>query len=131
MLWMTLWIQPKASTATGVLRPPREAAQGLGQGRLGTPVTEYIRFEYDITFTNIAAGERVRWLPRRRASALALPGNDCWLLDGERVVFNHFTGDGDETECEWSDDPAVVKLCATAFESVWERAIPHDAYRPD
>jgi hypothetical protein len=25
----------------------------------------------------------------------------------------------------------VAKLCATAFESVWERAIPHEAYRPD
>jgi hypothetical protein len=94
------------------------------------PVTEYIRFEYDITFTNIAAGEQVRWLPRRHASALALPGNDFWLLDGERVLFNHFTGDGDATESEWSDDPAVAKLCAAAFESVWERAIPHEAYRP-
>ncbi|MDN3352946.1 DUF6879 family protein [Actinomadura sp. DC4] len=94
------------------------------------PVTEYIRFEYDISFSNIAAGEQVRWLPRRQASSLALPGNDFWLLDGERVLFNHFTGDGDETDCEWSADPAVAKLCATAFESVWELATPHDAYRP-
>jgi hypothetical protein len=23
-----------------------------------------------------------------------------------------------------------VKLCAQAFEAVWERAIPHDLYRP-
>lgn len=94
------------------------------------PVTEYIRFEYDITFSNIAAGERVRWLPRRHASTLALPGNDFWLLDGERVVFNHFTGDGDQIGCEQSEDVAVAKLCATAFDSVWERAIPHEEYRP-
>jgi hypothetical protein len=94
------------------------------------PVTDYIRFEYDLTFTNVVAGERVRWLPRRNASALALPGNDFWLLDGERVIFNHFTGDGVQVGCEWSDDPAVAGLCATAFASVWERAIPHEAYRP-
>jgi hypothetical protein len=31
---------------------------------------------------------------------------------------------------EWNDDPAVAKLCATAFESVWERAIPHEASQP-
>jgi hypothetical protein len=94
------------------------------------PVTEYIRFEYDITVSNVAAGERVRWLPRRHASALALPGNDFWLLDGERVVFNHFSGDGDEIGCEQSEDVAVAKLCAAAFDSVWERAIPHEEYRP-
>jgi hypothetical protein len=37
------------------------------------PVSEYIRFEHDITFTNVEAGEDIRWLPRRRASDLLLP----------------------------------------------------------
>lgn len=31
---------------------------------------------------NVKAGEEVRWLPRRQASDLALPGNDFWLFDG-------------------------------------------------
>lgn len=53
-----------------------------------------------------------------------------WLLDGERVVFNHFTGDGDHICCEQSEDVAVAKLCATAFDSVRQRAIPHEEYRP-
>ena len=53
-----------------------------------------MRFEYDITFTNVAAGEEIRWLPRRRASGLALPGNDCWIFDGRQVLWNHFTGEG-------------------------------------
>jgi hypothetical protein len=26
-------------------------------------------------------------------------------------------------------ETAVVELCAAAFEAVWERAIPHEAYR--
>jgi hypothetical protein len=94
------------------------------------PVSEYIRFEYEITFTNLAAGEQVRWLPRRQATDLALPGNDFWLFDGERVAINHFNGDGARVSLELTTDPAVVKLCASAFETVWERATPHEDYRP-
>lgn len=93
------------------------------------PASEYIRFEHEGTFTNVAAGEQIRWLPRRQASDLALPGNDFWLFDGTLVLVNHFTGDGNPTEKEWSSDPALAKLCATAFEAVWERAVPHDEFQ--
>ncbi len=92
------------------------------------PVSEYIRYEHSGTFTNIAAGEQVRWLPRRRASDIALPGNDFWLFDEQWVHWNHFAGDGSSTGEEITDDPAVAKLCASAFEAVWERGIPHDQY---
>jgi hypothetical protein len=92
------------------------------------PVTDYIRFEHSGTFTNIAAGEQVRWLPRRRASDIALPGNDFWLFDDRLIRWNHFTGDGGSAQHEVSDDPAAAKLCAEAFEAVWARAIPHDQY---
>jgi len=94
------------------------------------PISEYIRFEYDVTFTNVIAGELVRWLPRRRATDLALPGNDFWLFDGDVLLVNHFTGEGEPAGHEIVNDPAVTKLCATAFEAVWERAIPHQDYRP-
>ena len=98
------------------------------------PVTEYIRFEYAITSGhNVAAGEQVRWLPRARASDLTLPGNDFWLFDDELVIFNHFAGDGGwpaSDKEERRTEPAAVKLCASAFESVWERAVPHEEYRP-
>ncbi|GGP36035.1 DUF6879 family protein [Streptomyces melanogenes] len=93
------------------------------------PVSEYIRFEYDGTFMNVAAGEFVRWLPRRNASDLALPGNDFWVFDGTIVRFGHFTGDGQYTGEEWTDQPAVAKLCVTAFDAVWERAIPHEEFK--
>lgn len=58
------------------------AARGVKLRRariVSEPVSEYIRFEHDGTPQNIAAGEDVRWLPRARASALSLPGNDCWV----------------------------------------------------
>jgi hypothetical protein len=95
------------------------------------PLAPFIRYEYDMTIgTNIAAGEQVRWLPRRRASDLCLPGNDFWVFDNRLVRFGYFAGDGEFLEHELADDPAVVRLCATAFEAVWERAIPHAEYRP-
>jgi hypothetical protein len=94
------------------------------------PVSEYVRFEYDITFTNVAAGEQVRWLPRRLATDLILPGNDFWLFDERLVLVNHFTGEGESAGQETTSDPDVVKLCASAFEAVWERAIPHEDYSP-
>lgn len=95
------------------------------------PLSDYVRFEYDITEQhNIEAGEQVRWLPRRRATGLALPGNDFWLFDGGALLVNHFSGRGDWTGTEAVTEPSVVKLCASAFEAVWERAVPHKDYRP-
>lgn len=95
------------------------------------PVSEYVRFEYEITAAlNIAAGEEVRWLPRRQASDLALPGNDFWLFDESVVQLNHFTGDGESAGHEVSRDPALVKSCASAFAAVWQRALPHEKYQP-
>ena len=97
---------------------------------VSTPVTDYIRYEYALTVVNVSAGESVRWLPRREASDIALPGNDFWLFDDEYVRINHFTGDGDGAEepFEDSEDPALAQLCATAFEAVWQRATAHDAF---
>jgi hypothetical protein len=95
------------------------------------PASDYIRFEHEVTpAANLAAGEQVRWLPRRQASDLALPGNDFWLFDSTVVLFNYFSGNGAATGTELRDDPAIVKLCASAFEAAWGRAIPHEDYRP-
>lgn len=92
------------------------------------PVSEYIRYEHSFTFTNVTAGEEIRWLPRRQASDLALPGNDFWLFDGRIVQFNVFDGDGRWVHTDQTDEPAVARLCSTAFDAVWDRAIPHEKY---
>ncbi|MFE3382930.1 DUF6879 family protein [Streptomyces anulatus] len=92
------------------------------------PVTEYIRWEHYVTRANVTAGEDVRWLPRRRATAIALPGNDFWLFDGKLLRVHHFSGDGAVVEDEITDDAETVKLCASAFEAVWDRAAPHHQY---
>ncbi|MEV6121885.1 DUF6879 family protein [Streptomyces sp. NPDC052077] len=92
------------------------------------PPSEYIRYEHSFTFTNVAAGEEVRWLPRRSASGLSLPGNDFWLFDGRLVQFNVFDGDGRWVHTDRTDDRETAGRCSAAFEAVWERAVPHDKY---
>ncbi|MGW2226633.1 DUF6879 family protein [Streptomyces formicae] len=112
----------------------RTVARGVRVRRariVSEPVSDYIRFEHAGTEINLGAGEDVRWLPRRRASDIALPGNDFWLIDGKLIHWNHFTGAGGSGGAEISDDEAAAKLCAEAFETVWARAVPHAEYRID
>jgi hypothetical protein len=92
------------------------------------PVTDYIRYEHALTPLNLEAGEGVRWLPRRHALGVALPANDFWLIDGTVVRFNHFTGQGEATDPEMSEDPAVARLCSTSFEEVWKRGLEHHQF---
>lgn len=96
------------------------------------PLADFIRHEYEVTpRMNIPAGERVRWLPRRKASDLALPANDFWVFDNQIVRFGYFAGDGSYLGHEITDSPGIVKMCVDAFEAVWERAVDHADYRPD
>ena len=95
------------------------------------PLSDYIRFEHALTGeVNVSAGEDVRWLPRRWGASVSVPLNDYWVLDDRLVRFGYFAGNGDFLGHELSDDPAIVAMCAAAFESVWELAIRHDDYRP-
>ena len=94
------------------------------------PVTDYIRYEYGVTAGhNLAAGEQVRWLPRRNTAGLLVPPTDFWVFDEQVVLWNHFAGDGSWITEEKCYDPALARLCASAFGAVWERAIPHEEYR--
>lgn len=97
------------------------------------PVSDFIRFEHEITVHNVGAGEQVRWLPRRQATDIALPGNDFWLIDGSLVLVNHLDGEGEwppDGGEEVTTDAKVVELCRVAFETVWTRATPHEDYQP-
>jgi hypothetical protein len=113
----------------GLITPALERGVALRRARIvSEPVSEYIRYEHGGTVVNVQAGEQVRWLPRRRASDIALPGNDFWLFDEQWVHWNHFAGDGSWRGEEITDDTVAAKLCTEAFEAVWARAIPHDQY---
>ncbi|MGW0088256.1 DUF6879 family protein [Streptomyces sp. NPDC003328] len=110
----------------------RAVARGVAVRRariVSEPVTDYIRYEHASTAVNVHAGEQVRWLPRRQASTIALPGNDFWLFDDRIIRWGHFSGDGAIVGHDISEDPAAVKLCTDAFEAVWDRATPHAEYQ--
>jgi hypothetical protein len=112
----------KATTARGVdIRRARIVSE---------PVTDYVIFEYDVTEAhNIAAGESVRWLSRSQASDLLVSPTDFWVIDGV-TVFNHFDGFGNWVGEEVRSDPELARRLTEAFDAVWDRATPHDAYRP-
>ncbi|MBD0712347.1 MULTISPECIES: DUF6879 family protein [unclassified Streptomyces] len=130
----SLELDPTARWWPGWLGMVREAVgRGVVMRRariVSEPVTDYIRWEHASTALNLGAGELVRWLPRRQAVDIALPGADFWLFDDRLVQFNIFTGDGAwaDSPKEFSEDPAVVALCGSAFETVWERAVDHEKY---
>ncbi|MFD9906771.1 DUF6879 family protein [Streptomyces sp. NPDC059063] len=95
---------------------------------ISEPASEYIRWEHYMTRANLAAGEHVRWVSRRRASDLLLPGNDFWLFDDRLARIHHFAGNGTLVEDEFSSDPRVLKLFAASFEEAWARGVPHEEY---
>src|SRR3954466_16195201 len=114
-----------------LMKANREAGKTLRRLRIvSEPVTAYIRFECLDAFNLVKSGEDVRWLPRRRASTLLLPGNDFWMFDDETVAFTHFSGDGHVLDHELTINPDVVRACKAAFEAAWAMAIPHNEYKP-
>lgn len=108
----------------------RRGAQVRRARLVGEPLNDYMRFVYAGSQLNVDAGEDIRWLPRQHASRVALAGNDFWLFDGERVLFNYFTGDGRSAGHELASDDHAVRLCRNAFEAVWAIAVPHASYQP-
>lgn len=123
----TQWWQPWREVMNGIM------AVGVTLRRLrivSEPVTDYIRFEWLDAAQLVAAGEDVRWLPRRNASTLLLPGNDFWMFDAHTVAFTHFSGDGHVLDRDMTTDSTIVAACATAFEKAWSIAIPHAGYMP-
>lgn len=93
------------------------------------PLSEYQTMALTYSGITVNAGEGLRWLPRRLTSVVAMPGNDCLLLDGEAVVFNVLDADASElVETQYSADPDEVRFCRDAFDAAWELAIPHHEY---
>lgn len=108
-------------------------ARGVQVRRLrlvSEPVTDYIRWEHALTPANIAAGEQVRWLPRRLCMDLAIVPVDYWVVDAAAVRFSLFSGDGVSVGREVRTDADTATFVADAFASAWERGIPHDQYNP-
>ncbi|MBW4702600.1 DUF6879 family protein [Micromonospora sp. RL09-050-HVF-A] len=94
------------------------------------PPSDYLRFEMSVTPHNIAAGEDIRYLDRRRATELALPQYDFWLFDSQLVAFLHFTDDDQFVGFRTTEDPAEVLKHCQCRDRAWTRAIPFSALPP-
>ncbi|MEI5033789.1 hypothetical protein RB201_16375 [Streptomyces sp. S1A(2023)] len=110
-------------------------ARGVSMRRLrivSEPLSDYTRYEYDGTFTNVAAGEDVRWLPRSAARDLLLPALDGWVMDDRLLILHHFSGEGQWVSpgMEVCDDVQAAERYAHAYDAAWQRGIPHEEYRP-
>jgi hypothetical protein len=122
---------PERAHWLGLIRETTGRGAQVRRARLvSEPLNDYTRFVHAGTQLSVDAGEDIRWLPRRQASRIAVPGNDFWLFDRERVLFNYFTGDGRSAGHELAEDEAAVSLCRAAFEAVWAIAVPHVGYQP-
>jgi hypothetical protein len=121
--WWTPWLDIVSSTvARGVqIRRARIVSE---------PVSDYIRFEHATTWRNIAAGEQVRWLPRRNTASLLVPANDFWVFDELIVATAYHDGRGNLVDIEIKEDPVEAWMYSQAFEAVWRRALHHEQYTP-
>ena len=94
------------------------------------PLSDYQRWSWSIAHPMVAAGEDIRWIPRRLASSIAFPGNDFYLFDDRLIVFLHYSGSGLAVDRVTSTEPADIELCGAAFESAWKLAVAHSDYEP-
>jgi len=113
----------------GTLREHVEAGRSVRRARVvSEPLSDYQRWSYSIALPMVEAGEDIRWVPRRVVSAVGLPGNDFYLFDDRLAVFLLYAGNGLGVGKVGSADPAVLRLCRSAFEDVWKLSIPHREY---
>lgn len=90
---------------------------------LTDPLTEYLRWQAEVTPLNVAAGEDIRVLPEARARDLEMPEHDFWLFDDQRVAVLRFGGAGLEG-AEIITTPEVVRRHQAWRDLAWSHASP-------
>jgi hypothetical protein len=122
--WLQSWFD--------LVRDGKDAGKVFRRARIvSEPISDYQEWVLKDTHLFVEAGEDIRWVPRSRVSSVALPGNDFWLFDDERVIFLIFAGNGLVVDHQSTTDRGVIGLCRSAFEAAWELSIPNSEYRPD
>jgi hypothetical protein len=121
--WLEGWCE--------TLREHVRAGRSVRRARIvSEPLSDYQRWSYSIALPMVAAGEDIRWVPRRLVSSIGVPGNDFYLFDDRLAVFFHYAGNGLAVDRVSFTEPADIELCRSAFEAVWRLAIPHRDYHP-
>lgn len=114
----------------GLVTAARQAGKRMERVHVVTePLSEYLRFELTCAYpTNVQAGEDVRVLPRRCASALDLPDHDYWLFDSRRAGRMTYDPDGNLLRIELVDDPDVIVRYCYGRDVALHYAVPLTAY---
>ncbi|MBY8862155.1 hypothetical protein K7711_37170 [Nocardia sp. CA2R105] len=118
--WLEPWLQlVKDTTGRGV---------AVTRVRVVTvPHTDYTRFSLAVTELNTGAGEDIRYLPRHEAGEV--PGDDFWLLDDNRVVFNLVDENGRAVDtAALTADAGIVEHCRQIKQQLWSLATPYRGY---
>ncbi len=87
----------------------RETGRSIGRVHVITkPLTDYLRYEFEVYRYTVAAGEEVRILDLADQPNLGLPAQDFWLFDDARVVRMGYATDGTQLGREFLEgvDPA-------------------------
>lgn len=133
---LTTWRHAPSTVLAGpALAWQNRVAGDLSAGRtwlrlrvVSEPLSEYHRFAYEFAGPGVDAGEQMRYLPRRLASAIPLPGNDCFVLDDHTAMFNVLDGDNNRVDIQLTTDPDIVKFCRDTFGAAWALATPYNEY---
>jgi hypothetical protein len=95
---------------------------------LTEPLTEHLQWLLDITYTNVGAGEDIRWVTEGEARELGAPEYDFYLFDDRRLAVMEFGPDRLRSGIEVIDDPIIVAEHLAFRDRVWPRAVPHADY---
>ncbi len=119
--WLAGWLEfIREVTAAGVV---------VQRARIvSVPHGDYTRWGFAVAPHSIAAGEDIRYLPRRLARGIDFPAEDYWLFDDDTLVWSVFS-DGGRTggfAREFDADP--IAGCRTVRDEIWARAVPFAEY---
>ena len=92
----------------GVAAQTREGKTRSRVRILADPPTPYQRWMLWADPWYAAAGEDIRYLPRRKAHEAGLPDADWWLLDDERAVILAFDDDGHIEQRTLVAEPGLI-----------------------
>nr|WP_245547051.1 DUF6879 family protein [Nocardia brevicatena] len=90
------------------------------------PHSDYQRWLFSITASNVEAGEDIRYLPRHLAGEV--PSDDWWLFDDTKVGFNLVDIDGKPAGAAITIDPGIAAYCRSVKENLWQSAVPFNEY---
>lgn len=119
------WLRPWLDTVRNATCTGRRIARVR---MLTQPLTDYLRWQLDVTPANLSAGEDIQVISEATARELALPEHDFWVFDDRRVVVLRFDELG-LAGAETLTDPEIVERHCRWLDIAFAHAQPFHQYR--